>query len=155
MWFQNDLWQGSCDDGIDRFIDRNLLLIGYAAWDGYIKFGRGLVVAEINATVNSLDRWEIEMMRYQLRFIPASGVINYLQNYQLDRETVLTFMESLNDYNPQDEIAIFLKDSSQMDLDLLQRLTISTAECHTQVLKRWSEFEPCFITTGENQSMMD
>lgn len=151
MIFPNDIWQGSCDDWIARFIDSNLLLLGYTAWEGYINFGRGLVVCEVKKPVNNLGKWEIEMMGCELKFIPESQVINYLQKSQLDRETILDFLEILTTYYPNDEIALLWEGNGQIELNLLQGLAISPAECHAQVRKRWSEFQPCFITSRRNE----
>ncbi|MFB2835965.1 hypothetical protein [Floridanema evergladense] len=151
MTFLNDLWQGSCDDWSTRFIDRNLLAIGYTAWDGYINFGRGLVVCKVNKPVNSWERWQIEMMGCELKFIPESQVINYLQKSQLDSKTILYFLEILTTYYPNDEIPFLLEGNGQIDLDLLQGLAISPSECHAQVLKHWSEFQLCFITNRRNE----
>lgn len=141
MRFQSDLWQGSCEDWIDHFIDQNLVVIGYAAWEGYIRCGSGLVVCQIPPTIST--RWQVETMSYELRFIRESQLINYLQGLKLDSETIATLLETIATYDPVNEIIILLKNDDQIDIDVLQRLAMSPPACHVQVLQRWSEFQPC------------
>ncbi len=63
----NDPWQGNFSYWQNRFIQHNLLTIGYTAWLGYASQGWGLVVCDV---VDDIIDWRSDTVTFHQAFIP-------------------------------------------------------------------------------------
>ncbi|MEG4628459.1 hypothetical protein QUB56_02200 [Microcoleus sp. AR_TQ3_B6] len=143
MRIEDSVWQGSFGYWQNLFIHQNILPIGYTAWNGFLHRGRGLVVCKINTPINGSVNWSVDTIKYDLQFISQLHATAYLQELELEENTVSNLLSIIAGYEPK-EVIIFLSIANgQIDINLLQKLAISTVECYEQVCKRWEEFQLC------------
>jgi len=143
MRIEDSVWQGSFGYWQNLFIHQNILPIGYTAWNGFLHRGRGLVVCKINTPINCSVNWSVDTIKYDLQFISQLHATAYLQELELEENTVSNLLSIIASYEPK-EVVIFLSIANgQIDINLLQNLAISPVECYEQVCKRWEEFQLC------------
>jgi len=143
MRIEDSVWQGSFGYWQNLFIHQNILPIGYTAWNGFLHRGRGLVVCKINTPINGSVNWSVDTIKYDLQFISQLHATAYLQELELEENTVSNLLSIIASYEPK-EVVIFLSIANgQIDINLLQKLAISPVECYEQVCKRWEEFQLC------------
>ena len=143
MRIEDSVWQGSFGYWQNLFIHQNILPIGYTAWNGFLHRGRGLVACKINTPINGSVNWSVDTIKYDLQFISQLYATAYLQQLELEENTVSNLLSIIASYEPK-EVIIFLSIAKgQIDINLLQKLAISPVECYEQVCKRWEEFQLC------------
>jgi len=145
MRIQDSIWQGSFGCWQTPFIQENLLAIGYAAWNGFLTVGRGIVVCHVDVCDNAPVNWSVDPVQYDLQFICELQVAAYLEQLELEPTTISKLLQVVATYNPRQAIAILLTGNGQIEINLLQNLAIAPAECYEQVRQRWDEFQPCSI----------
>jgi hypothetical protein len=145
---QNDVWQGCFGYWQNHFIHHNLLTIGYTAWIGYADQGRGMVVCDLVDTISPAIDWSIDTMTFSQAFIPQAQVVNYMQRLKLEKEAVTALLKVIATYDPTQAIVVLVIGNGAVNINLLQNLAISPANCYEQVQRRWAEFQPDLIPRG-------
>jgi hypothetical protein len=143
MRIEDSVWQGSFGYWQNLFIHQNILLIGHTAWNGFLHQGRGLVACKINTPINGCVNWSVDTIKYDLQFISQLHATAYLQQVELEENTVLNLLSIIAGYEPKEAIIFLSIANGQIDINLLQKLAISPVECYEQVCKRWEEFQLC------------
>ncbi len=138
----DSVWQGYFGHWQNQFIQQNFLLIGYIAWNGYLNTGRGMVVCTFVDTIPSCIDWEVDTVTYHQVFIPQAQVEAYLQVLELQPEVATTLRKAINTYVPTSAIVLLVVGNGVVDINLLENLKISPADCYAQVQHRWAEFQP-------------
>ena len=137
----DSLWQGCFGYWQNLFIRENLLPLGHTAWQGFTTEGRGIVVCDV-AIVDPISvDWSSDVVEYTVRFIPEMQIPAYLQSLELEAAFVPCLMDTVRMYNPTQEILLFIQGDRRTDINLLQHLAISPADCYQQVQQRWAEFQ--------------
>lgn len=138
---QDSLWQGCFGYWQNLFIRENLVPLGHAAWKGFLIQGRGMVVCEVAIVdARSVD-WNSDIVKYTVRFVPLSDVLTYLQTLGLEATLIENLIDTLQTYDPAQAILLLIDENGRADINLLQHLAISPADCYQQMQQRWSEFQ--------------
>ena len=146
MRIGNELWQGYFGYWQNRFIHHNILTIGYTAWNGYMNVGKGMVVCDIiDAIPPSID-WSVDTVAFNRTFVPQGQVASYLQKLEPEKDALTALHKAIATYEPTQAIVIVIVGNGTVDINLLQNLGISPAECYRQVQQRWLEFQPDLTT---------
>ena len=143
MRIEDSVWQGSFGYWQNLFIHQNILPIGYTAWNGFLHRGRGLVACKINTPINGSVNWSVDTIKYDLQFISQLYATAYLQELELEENTVSNLLSIIASYEPKEAIIFLSIANGQIDINLLQNLASSPVECYEQVCKRWEEFQLC------------
>jgi hypothetical protein len=143
MRIEDSVWQGSFGYWQNLFIHQNILPIGYTAWNGFLHRGRGLVACKINTPINGSVNWSVDTIKYDLQFISQLYATAYLQQLELEENTISNLLQIIASYEPKEAIIFLSIANGQIDINLLQKLAISPVECYEQVCKRWEEFQLC------------
>lgn len=146
MRMRNELWQGYFGYWQNRFIHHNILTIGYTAWSGYANQGRGMVVCDVVDTIPPSIDWSIDTVIFNRAFIPQAQVVRYLQALELEENAVSTLLGAIATYDPTQAMVVLAIGNGAVDINLLQNLAISPADCYKQVQKRWAEFQSDLTT---------
>ncbi|XZO03838.1 MAG: hypothetical protein ACM65L_09005 [Microcoleus sp.] len=143
MRIEDSVWQGSFGYWQNLFIHQNILSIGYTAWNGFWHLGRGMVVCQIHTPINGAINWSVDTVKYDLQFISQSHATAYLEELELEENTVSNLSQIIASYEAETAIIFILLANNHIDINLLQNLAISPVECYEQVCNRWEEFQPC------------
>ncbi|MEB3213335.1 MAG: hypothetical protein VKL39_18440 [Leptolyngbyaceae bacterium] len=134
-------WQGCSSSWQTAFIRENFLPLGYAAWQGYLSEGRGIVACDMEVGDATTIDWSGDVVRYSLQYIPAIAVPIYLQPCRLPANFIHRLMDTLQTYSPIQEILISISKDEQIEIDWLRNLAIAPPDCYRQVCNRWDEFD--------------
>lgn len=140
MRMRNELWQGYRGYWQNQFIRHNILTIGYTAWNGYVNAGKGMVVCEVVDAIPTCIDWSVDTVTFNRTFVPQDRVARYLQTLELKQEAATALLNAIATYNPTQAIVILVIGNGEVDINLLQHLAISPADCYQQVQQRWAEF---------------
>ena len=151
MQIQNSIWHASLGYWQNSFIHQHFLMIGYAAWHGFLTVGKGMVVCNVDLPINAPINWKIDIVPHQLQFIAQSQIAGELQQLRLESDTISPLQQTIATYEPSKEIVILLNGGSHIEIHFLQRRAISPADCYEQVCQRWDEFRPCMTTQRRNK----
>jgi hypothetical protein len=143
MRIEDSVWQGSFGYWQNLFIHQNILPIGYTAWNGFLHQGRGLVACKINTPINGSVNWSVDTIKYDRQFISQLHATAYLQQLEVEENTVSNLLQIIASYEPKEAIIFLSIANGQIDINLLRNLAISPVECYEQVCKRWEEFQLC------------
>jgi hypothetical protein len=138
---RNELWQGYSGYWQNQFIHQNILLLGYTAWNGYLNIGRGIVVCNVIDVISPSIDWSVDTVAFNPIFISQAQTTTYLQELELDSKIATTLLNTIATYNPTQAIVVLIVSNGAVDINLLQHLKISPAECYKQVQHRWAEFQ--------------
>ncbi|MEG3869963.1 hypothetical protein QUB36_11695 [Microcoleus sp. AT8-B1] len=141
MRIEDSVWQGSFGYWQNLFIHQNILSIGHTAWNGFLHQGRGLVACKINTPINGYVNWSVDTIKYDLEFISDLEATVYLQQLEIEQNTVSNLLQIIDSYEPKEAIIFLSIAHGNIDINLLQKLAISPVECYEQVCKRWEEFQ--------------
>jgi hypothetical protein len=141
MQIQDSVWQGSFGYWQNLFINQNILSIGYAAWNGFLTQGRGLAICDVDLQHDTAVDWRCDPVNYHLQYIPAAKCPDYLQQIELESDVIPNLLQILATYDPNRSIVLLLTGKGQIDINLLQQLAMSPAECYEHVCQRWLEFQ--------------
>ncbi|WP_421659468.1 hypothetical protein [Leptothermofonsia sp. ETS-13] len=138
---KNEVWQGYCGYWQDLFIRENLLSLGHAAWQGFTTQGRGIVVCDVAIIEAKSVDWNSDVVKYTVRFVPLPDIPAYLQ--ALNLETTLTdyLLDIAQTYDPIQHVLLLINENGRADINWLEHLAISPADCYQQMEPRWSEFQ--------------
>lgn len=138
---QDSLWQGCFGYWQNLFIRENLLPLGHAAWQGFMTQGRGIVVCDLAlANAGAVD-WSSDLVDYTIQFVSLPDVSAYLQTLSLKANLIERLVDTVQTYDPAQTILVLINENGRIEINLLQHLTISTADCYQQMQRRWSEFQ--------------
>jgi hypothetical protein len=137
----DSLWQGYFGYWQNLFIRENLLPLGHAAWQGFMTQGRGMVVCDVAIVDAGSVDWCSDIVEYKVQFVSLSDVSAYLQTLSLESTLMALLIDAVQTYDPVQEILLLINENGQPDINLLQQLAISPADCHQQMQQRWSEFQ--------------
>ncbi|MEG3848137.1 hypothetical protein QT971_11950 [Microcoleus sp. herbarium19] len=136
MRIEDSVWQGSFGYWQNLFIHQNILSIGHTAWNGFLHLGQGIVVCEIDTPINGSINWSLDTVKYDLQFISQFQATAYLQQLEIEENTISNLIEIIASYEPKKAIIFLLLANHQIDINLLQKLPILTVECYEQVCQR-------------------
>ncbi len=136
--FNHDNWQ-------QALIETNLLIIGFNAWNGYSKAGRGVVVCSTNSPL--LDRFG---ETFKTHFVPRPRLAAFLNAWLAGPDTVILqghhmnghILEAVDKYNPEQDVILLLESGMRVSFFYLKNLPITPPECYQRVKQAWSEFQP-------------
>ena len=125
-------------------IETNLIAIGYNAWNGYLKTGRGVVVCSTNSPL--LDRLG---ENFKSHFVPRPRLAAFLNAWLATPDTVILqghhmnghIIDAVDNYNPEQDLILLLESSNQVSFYYLKNLPITPPESHQRVCFAWSEFQ--------------
>ncbi len=132
-------------DWQDDFIAKNLLVMGYNAWLGYLHSGRGAVICSTNAAKISIDGES-----FASYFVRRSRLAAFLNAWLAKPDTVILrhhfmsahIMEAVDSYDPTREVIFLLESWNQVTFFYLKNLPVSPIQCYEWVCKSWQEFQP-------------
>lgn len=143
------VWQGLLGYWQNLFIHQNMLVLGYRAWRGYTSQGRGLLACRVAIAQPHTVDWSLETVPFSAQFVAQAAVPDFLrslaaeiQSASLDDTAIALLMEAIAQHDPTQSIVLLIESSGTVDINLLQHLAISPADCHRQVEQRWEEFAP-------------
>ncbi|MDF5722413.1 MAG: hypothetical protein PUP91_18375 [Rhizonema sp. PD37] len=155
MRLQNEFSQGDFGYWQNRFIHHNILTIGYTAWNGYINAGKGMVVCDVVDKIPPFIDWSVDPVTFNRVFIVSTEVTRYMQALELEKDAVTTLKQAIATYDPTRTIVVLVIGNGAVDINLLQNLAISPAECYKQVQLRWGEFQLDLTTQFSKQKQYD
>ncbi len=136
-----DVWQGCSGYWPSAFVRENLLLLGHAAWQGYLTQGRGMVGCTV-ATVEApeLD-WRETAVKFNAQYLSTTTIRPYLQSHHVPQENSDRLMVTVQAYQPSQELLLAISWQGQIEIDWLRNLAIAPPDCYRQVCDRWDEFD--------------
>ncbi|MBD2772172.1 hypothetical protein [Iningainema tapete] len=128
----------------------NFLLISYTAWKGFLKSGRGVVVCNINNTVDLPDTTFTTITGNKISpdeilnigFVTKARLPEHLSEWIVPPKEATLILQAVDTYNPRKDIILLIKFNSYFEVNVLQNLVISPPECYECVYRRWKEFMP-------------
>jgi hypothetical protein len=73
--------------------------------------------------------------------VPLSDVAAYLQTLNLEATLVEHLIDTSQTYDPTQQVLLLIDANGRAEINLLQHLAISPADCYQQMQQRWSEFQ--------------
>ena len=122
------------------------MMIGYSAWQGFLHHGRGVVVCNVDRKDISTNNTSSEITQFKAQFIAEQELITSIQAFSIDQELIAILVQAVGNYAPDKEIVLLMKMEQHLEINLFQNLKILPPDCHTQVSRRWEEFQPCLET---------
>ncbi|MBD2626411.1 hypothetical protein [Trichormus variabilis] len=142
---ENSVWQGNFGYWQNSFIHTNLLVIGYTAWKGFMSFGRGVVICNVDTQVSHPTITSLDKITFRLQFIPANLIGFDLRSQLIDESMILSISPAVSTYNPHQDIILILKAHPQIEVNFLHKLKITPPDCYAQVCNLWEEFRPSLM----------
>ncbi|PPS40402.1 hypothetical protein [Chroococcidiopsis sp. TS-821] len=132
-------------DWQQEFIAKNLLVLGYNAWVGYLNGERGAVICSMNA-----PKIGVTGESCQTYFVQRSRLAAFLNAWLAAPDTVILrhhfmnahILEAVDTYNPATELVFLLESFNQVTFFYLKNLPMTPPQCYEQVCKSWEEFQP-------------
>lgn len=126
------------------FIAKNLLVLGYNAWVGYLQGERGAVVCSTNAPMVGVTG-----EGFPTYFIPRSRLAPFLNAWLAVPDTVILrhhfmsahILEAVATYHPPTELILLLESGQQATFFYLKNLPITPPQCYEHICKNWDEFQ--------------
>ena len=140
-------------DWQQNFIATNLLAIGYNAWNGYLKIGRGVIVCSTDSpSVDSFGE------TFKTHFISRPRLAAFLNAWLATPDTVILqghhmnghILDAVDNYNPEEDVILLLESGNKVSFYYLKNLPITPPESHQRVCFTWSEFQ--LPTNHQHQS---
>jgi hypothetical protein len=150
MRMHDSVWQGNFGYWQNFFILQNILVIGHTAWSGYVHTGRGMVVCDVKDDIAPTLDWSIDIVQFEQTFVAQSQAMPYLQPLRLETTVVTPLLQAIATYDPHQGIVLVIINNGAIDINLLQHLAISPAQCYEQVQQRQSEFQPVLTSQGRH-----
>jgi hypothetical protein len=138
------VWQGNFGYWQNEFIHTNLLAIGYYAWSGFVKLGRGIVCIDVEDTAIISRTMSLDLVAFSADFFAKPQLVSQMQVRKFEPEFIDQLLQVVDNYNPHQDVILLLTANAQTEINLLQNLKITPPECERQVRRRWDEFKPCF-----------
>jgi hypothetical protein len=125
----------------------NFLLIGYTAWKGFSKIGRGAVFCQIKKVdllpvsfLNVRGKYQTADEVVSTHFLAKPELVAYLHEWMVGEETITSIVQAVDSYNPKQDMIILAKEGSKIEVDILQKPVMTPVECYHQVHQHWNEF---------------
>jgi hypothetical protein len=127
-----------------NFFVQNSLWIGYQAWQGYLNFGRGVLV--ISSSIDLLDDSErhsrdVSEPSLNFRYISQQQLSIYLQEWLVPNDSTGSILAAVADYQPAAELVFAIESGLNLDIGWCQNLQVLPPACHQQIDRRLSEFQ--------------
>lgn len=126
-----------------EFIAKNLTIIGYNAWTGYINSDRGAVICSTNSPAVSVagetfNCYFVARPNLNAFFNAWLGVpdTTILQRHLTNQH----ILEAVDTYNPETEAVLLLESGSQVTFFYLKNLPISPPTCYQTICQQGREF---------------
>ena len=137
--------KANSSDWQQDFIATNLLAIGYNAWNGYLKIGRGVIVCSTNSPL--LDRLG---ETFKTHFVPRPRLAAFLNAWLATPDTVILqghhlnghILDAVDNYNPEQDVILLLESGTRVSFFYLKHLPITPLESYQSINQVWSEFQP-------------
>ncbi len=141
---QLKMLKANSSDWQQALIETNLLVIGYDAWNGYLKTGRGVIVCSTNSPL--LDSFGETFKTY---FVARPRLAAFLNAWLATPDTVILqghhmnghILDAVDNYNPEQEVILLLESGNKVSFYYLKNLPITPPEAHQRVCFTWSEFQ--------------
>lgn len=146
MKLKDSDWQGNFGYWQKSFIHANLMMIGYAAWQGFLQHGRGVVVCDVDRNAIAPSNTGLEVTLFKSQFMAEPELITAIPAFSLDQDLITVLVQAVDNYAPAKEIVLLLKMEQHLEINLFQNLKIFPPDCYEQVSRRWEEFQPCLET---------
>ncbi|MGM3308770.1 hypothetical protein ACSQ6I_22800 [Anabaena sp. WFMT] len=142
---ENSVWQGNFGYWQNSFIHTNLLVIGYTAWKGFMSFGRGMVICDVDTQISHPTITSLDKATFRLQFIPANLIGFDLRSQSIHESMISSISPAVSTYNPHQDIILILKAHPQIEVNFLHKLKITPSDCYKQVCNLWEEFQPSLM----------
>jgi len=146
MKLKDSDWQGNFGYWQKSFIHNHLMMIGYTAWQGFLEYGRGVVVCDIDRQEIAPSNTSLEVTQFKSQFIAEQELITSIQAFSIDQDLISVLVQAVGNYVPDREIVLLMKMEEHLEINLFQNLKIFPPDCYVQVSRRWEEFQPCLET---------
>jgi len=146
MKLKDSDWQGNFGYWQKSFIHNNLMMIGHAAWRGFLQHVRGVVICELDRQAIAPSNTGLTVTPFQSQFIAEQELVTSIQAFSLDQELISVLAQAIGNYAPDREIVLLMKMEEHLEINLFQNLKIFPPDCYVQVSRRWEEFQPCLET---------
>ncbi|MBD2157689.1 hypothetical protein [Leptolyngbya sp. FACHB-16] len=134
-------WQRQGDYWQPLFIRENFLAIAAVAYAGFLQHGRGMVTCDVELPTHAPVDWSRDLLDHQICFQPLPYALELLSQLEVDEETCITLSAALADYEPEQEIMLWLRGNGDVQVMQLKNLAIAPVEAYTQLRQRWDEFQ--------------
>ncbi|MEN9214536.1 MAG: hypothetical protein Q6J44_04125 [Gloeomargarita sp. DG02_4_bins_56] len=141
MFLENDLWEDRRISWQKLFMQNHVLWLGYLAWQGYLRQGRGVLACTVADVIPPLPDWPVKPVNFSCDFIPGAQVVSRLDTPILEAATFAFLAEAVGSYTPERELVMLLRRLADTEIYRL-RPKIAPPQCYEQVQKRWPEFQP-------------
>lgn len=139
--YRKDFQSGRSTCWQNAFIHDNFPVLGYYAWEGFERFGWGLVACHVEpppgGSQPSFYRWN-----FTTQFVPEPLLAAYLQDAEVAPDEIPALITAIAQYNPHQEIMLLIRFGKTIEVNWLRNRTMSPPECYWQVRDRWEEFMP-------------
>ncbi|HHP7230581.1 MAG TPA: hypothetical protein ACFCUY_06950 [Xenococcaceae cyanobacterium] len=141
---QLKMLKANSSDWQQSLIETNLLVIGYNAWNGYLKTGRGVIVCSTDSPlVDSFGE------TFKTHFVPRPRLAAFLNAWLATPDTVILqghhmnghILDAVDNYNPEQDVILLLESGNKASFYYLKNLPITPPESHQRVKQAWSEFQ--------------
>jgi hypothetical protein len=123
------------------FIRDNFPLIGYWAWQGFQLAGAGLLYCRVEPPpLNSELR--CHFWNFTTQFVSSQCIADCLLNLQVPAAEISPLVVAIQQYVPQQEVALLIGAGKSVDILMLTNLAIAPPVSYQQILDRWDEFMP-------------
>lgn len=132
------------DNWQQAFIETNFLILGFNAWNGYQKSGRGTIVCSTNSpSVNSFGE------TFNTHFVPRSRLAPFLSAWLTVPDTVILkghfmaghILDAVDNYDPNQAVILLLESGQSCAFFYLKKLPLSPPECYQKIIQAWDEFQ--------------
>ncbi len=105
-----------------------------------------MVVCNVVDTIPLSIDWSVDTVTFNRAFVPQAQVTSYLQALEVEKDAAIALHKAIATYDPTQAIVILIVGNGAVDINLLQDLAISPAECYKQAQQRWVEFQSDLTT---------
>jgi hypothetical protein len=134
-------WQSQGDYWQPLFIRENFLAIAAVAYAGFLQHGRGMVACNVELPTYAPVDWSRDLLDHQICFQPLPQALDLLSQLTVSEETCIALSVALADYEPEQEIMLWLRGNGDVQVMQLKNLAIAPAEAYAQLGQRWDEFQ--------------
>jgi len=137
--------KANSSDWQQNLITTNLLVIGYNAWNAYLKTGRGVIICSTDSPL--LDRVG---ETFKTHLVRRSRLAAFLNAWLAAPDTVILqghhmnghILDAVDNYNPEQDVILLLESGNRVSFFYLKNLPINPPECYQRIRQAWSEFQP-------------
>jgi len=131
------------NDQQQDLIAKNLIIIGYNAWAGYLSSDRGVLICSTNNPTVSMTG-----ETFNCHYVARSHLGAFLNAWLGVADTTIRqrhltnnhILEAVDIYNPKTEIILLLESGSQVTFFYLKNLPVEPPECYQTICREGTEF---------------